>query len=66
MITAFLAYAVITVFAFAFNLDLVNGDGSPGSGALAPVSSAIHNLYASTFGAPWLVAMVVLVGCWAM
>ena len=66
MITAFLAYAVITVFAFAFNLDLVNGNGTPGSGALTPVSSAIHNLYASTFGAPWLVAMVVLVGCWAM
>ncbi len=65
MITAFLAYAVITVFAFAFNLDLV-GNGSPGSGALTPVSTAIHNLYASTFGAPWLVAMVVLVGCWAM
>lgn len=66
MITAFLAYAVITVFAFAFNLDLVNGNGSPGSGALTPVSTAIHNVYASTFGAPWLVAMVVIVGCWAM
>jgi TrbL/VirB6 plasmid conjugal transfer protein len=66
MITAFLAYAVITVFAFAFNLDLLNGNGTPGSGALTPVSTAIHNLYASTFGAPWLVAMVVLVGCWAM
>jgi hypothetical protein len=66
LITAFLAYAVITVFAFAFNLDLLNGNGTPGSGALTPVSSAIHNLYASTFGAPWLVAMVVLVGCWAM
>ncbi len=66
MITAFLAYMVITVFAFAFNLDLLNGNGTPGSGALTPVSTAIHNLYASTFGAPWLVAMVVLVGCWAM
>jgi hypothetical protein len=66
MITAFLAYAVITVFAFAFSLDLLNGNGTPGSGALTPVSAAIHNLYASTFGAPWLVAMVVLVGCWAM
>jgi hypothetical protein len=66
LITAFIAYAVITVFAFAFNLDLLNGNGTPGSGALTPVSSAIHNLYASTFGAPWLIAMVVLVGCWAM
>jgi hypothetical protein len=66
MITAFVANAVITLFAFAFNLDLVNGNGSPGSGALAPISTAIHNMYASTFGAPWLVAMVVIVGCWAM
>ena len=66
MITAFVANAVITLFGFAFNLDLVNGNGSPGSGALAPISTAIHNMYASTFGAPWLVAMVVVVGCWAM
>jgi hypothetical protein len=66
LITAFLAYAVITVFAFAFNLDLVNGNGTNGSGALAPVASAIHNLYAHTFGAPWLVAAIVLAGCWAM
>ncbi len=66
MFTAFVANAVITLFAFAFSLDLVDGDGSPGSGALTPVSTAIHNLYASTFGAPWLVAMVVIVGCWAM
>ncbi len=66
MITAFLANAVITLFAFAFNLDLLNGNGTPGSGALAPISTAIHNLYSSTFGAPWLVAAVVLAGCWAM
>jgi hypothetical protein len=66
MFTAFVANAVITLFAFAFSLDLVDGNGSPGSGALTPVSTAIHNLYASTFGAPWLVAMVVIVGCWAM
>ena len=66
LITAFLANAVITLFAFAFNLDLVNGNGTPGSGALAPVSQAIHNLYASTFGAPWLIVAVVLAGCWAM
>jgi hypothetical protein len=65
-ITAFLASGVILLFGLAFNLDLVNGDGRPGSGALAPVSQAIHNLYTSTFGAPWLIAMVVLVGCWAM
>jgi TrbL/VirB6 plasmid conjugal transfer protein len=66
MITAFLANAVITLFAFAFNLDLVNGNGSPGSGALTPISTAIHNLYTSTFGAPWLIVAIVLAGCWAM
>ena len=65
-ITLFLANGVILLFALAFNLDLVNGNGTPGSGALAPVSQAIHNLYASTFGTPWLIAMVTLVGCWAM
>jgi hypothetical protein len=64
-ITAFLAHWVILLFALAFNLDLVNGS-SAGSGALAPVSQAIHNLYTSTFGTPWLVAAVTLVGCWAM
>ena len=66
LLTAFLANAVITLFAFAFNLDLLNGNGSPGSGALAPISAAIHNLYSSTFGAPWLIVAVVLAGCWAM
>ena len=66
LLTAFLANAVITLFGFAFSLDLVNGNGSPGSGALTPISDAIHNLYASTFGAPWLIVAVVLAGCWAM
>jgi TrbL/VirB6 plasmid conjugal transfer protein len=65
-ITSLLADGVITLFGFAFNLDLVNGNGSPGSGALTPISSAIHNLYANTFGAPWLVVAIVLAGCWAM
>ena len=66
LLTAFLANAVITLFGFAFNLDLLNGNGTPGSGALAPISAAIHNLYSSTFGAPWLIVAVVLAGCWAM
>jgi hypothetical protein len=66
LITSFLANAVIVLFAFAFNLDLVNGNGTPGSGALTPVASAIHNLYTNTFGAPWLIAAIVLAGCWAM
>jgi hypothetical protein len=66
LITAFISNAVITLFAFAFSLDLVNGNGTPGSGALAPVSQAIQNIYASTFGQPWLVAAVALVSMWAM
>jgi hypothetical protein len=66
LITAFLANALVTLFAFAFSLDLLSGNGSPGSGALAPIATAIHNLYTSTFGAPWLIAAVVLAGCWAM
>ncbi len=66
MITAFVAYAVITLFAFAFSLDLVNGNGTPGSGALVPISQAIHNIYASTFGQPWLIAAVALVSIWAL
>jgi hypothetical protein len=66
LLTAFIANAVITLFGFAFNLDLLNGNGTPGSGALAPISAAIHNLYASTFGAPWLIVAIVLAGCWAM
>ncbi len=64
-ITLFLANGVILLFSLAFNLDLVNGS-TPGSGALAPVSQAIHNLYESTFGTPWLIAAITLVGCWAM
>jgi hypothetical protein len=66
LVTAFMANAVITLFGFAFNLDLVNGNGTPGSGALTPVSQAIHNLYTNTFGTPWLIAVITLTGCWAM
>jgi hypothetical protein len=66
LITSFLANGVILLFTLAFNLNLLTGNGTPGSGALTPVSRAIHNLYTSTFGTPWLIAMVTLVGCWAM
>jgi hypothetical protein len=65
LLTAFLANALITVFAFAFSLNLI-GNGTPGSGALTPVSEAIHTLYTSTLGEPWLVAAIVTAGCWAM
>jgi TrbL/VirB6 plasmid conjugal transfer protein len=66
LVTCFLANGVILLFALAFNLNLLTGNGQPDSGALAPVSQAIHSMYTSTFGTPWLVAMVTLVGCWAM
>lgn len=66
LITAFIAYAVITVFAFCFSLDLLNGNGSAGSGALTPVSQAVHNIYAHTFGTPWLIAAVSVLALWAM
>ncbi len=65
-LTCFLANGVILLFGLAFNLNLVTGSGAPGSGALTPVSQAIHGMYASTFGTPWLIAMVVLIGCWAI
>jgi hypothetical protein len=66
-LTSFLANAVISLFAFAFSLDLVNGSGATGgAGALAPVSQAIHAIYANVFGAPWLALAVSVVGIWAM
>lgn len=66
-LTAFLANALISLFTFAFSLDLVNGSRQTGgAGALAPVSAAIHSIYANVFGQPWLVLAVTVVGMWAM
>ena len=66
-ITAFVANALITLFAFAFSLDLVNGSqATGGTGALAPVSTAIGGLYAHTFGQPWMAIAITGAGCWAM
>jgi hypothetical protein len=65
--TSFLANLLITLFGFAFSLDLVNGSqATGGQGALAPVSRAIHTIYSDVFGAPWLVLAIAVVGCWAM
>ncbi|HEU5105177.1 MAG TPA: hypothetical protein VFU11_05005 [Solirubrobacterales bacterium] len=65
--TSFLANLLITLFSFAFSLDLVNGSqATGGQGALAPVSRAIHAIYSDVFGAPWLVLAVVVAGIWAM
>jgi hypothetical protein len=65
--TVFAAWGVIELFAFAFSLDLVNGSSATGgAGALGPVSQAIHQIYASAFGAPWLVLALSAVAIWAM
>jgi hypothetical protein len=67
LITSFLAKSVIELFAFSFNLDLVNGSSATGgAGALGPVSQAIHSIYANVFGAPWLVLAFSAVALWAM
>ncbi len=66
-LTAFIANTVITLFAFAFSLDLVNGSqATGGAGALAPVSNAVRSIYSSVFGAPWMVLAVTAAGLWAM
>ena len=66
-LTSFLANALISLFSFAFSLDLVNGSqATGGAGALAPVSQAIHSIYSNVFGAPWLVLAISVVGIWAM
>jgi len=66
-LTSFLANTLISLFAFAFSLDLLNGSAETGgAGALAPVSRAIHSIYADVFGAPWLVLAISVVGIWAM
>lgn len=65
--TSFLANLLITLFSFAFSLDLVNGSqATGGAGALAPVSRAIHSIYADVLGEPWLVLAVAIAGIWAM
>jgi hypothetical protein len=67
LLTSFIAKVTIEIFAFAFNLDLVNGSGATGGvGALGPVSQAIHSIYANVFGAPWLVLAFSAVALWAM
>ncbi|HEX3325045.1 MAG TPA: hypothetical protein VHR65_07965 [Solirubrobacterales bacterium] len=65
--TSFLANLLITLFGFAFGLDLVNGSqATGGAGALAPVARAIHSIYADVLGQPWLVLGVAIAGIWAM
>jgi len=66
-LTAFISNAVITLFTFAFSLDLVNGSqATGGAGALAPVSNAVRSIYTGVFGGPWMVLAVTAAGLWAM
>jgi hypothetical protein len=66
-VTSFLANTLISLFQFAFSLDLLNGSkATGGAGALAPVAAAIHSIYAHVFGPPWLVLAISIVGMWAM
>lgn len=65
-LTAFVAKTTITLFTFAFSLDLIGSQRSGGAGALAPVSEAVRSMYRTVFGGPWLSAAVVLTGIWAM
>jgi hypothetical protein len=66
-LTAFLADALITLFGFAFSLDLVRGSkATGGAGALEPVGQAIRTLYANVLGRPWLAVSIAIVGLWAM
>ncbi|HST37952.1 MAG TPA: hypothetical protein VLK58_00520 [Conexibacter sp.] len=66
-LTAFLANAVITLFTFAFSLDLVNGSSATGgNGALAPVSEAVRTIYRDVFGQAWMTVAVLIAGMWAI
>jgi hypothetical protein len=66
-VAAFTANAMIELFALAFSVDLLNGSSATaGSGALAPITDTIHNLYAHTLGEPWMEVAIILAGCWAM
>ena len=65
--TAWLARTLIDLFGFAFSLDLLNGsEATGGAGALGPVARAIHSIYATVFGGPWMVLAISAAGLWAM
>ncbi|MEX2464492.1 MAG: type IV secretion system protein, partial [Gaiellaceae bacterium] len=63
-LTKFLVLTTISLFTWAFSLDLLGGGSGPG--ALAPVSEAVERIYAHTFGAAWLAVGIVLAGLWGI
>ena len=64
-LTRFLVLTMISLFTWAFSLDLLNGNGS-GGGALAAVARAIHTVYATTFGHSWLIVGILAAGLWGI
>ena len=63
-ITYMLINGVISLFTWAFSLDLLGAES--GDGALAPVADFLHELYSSTFGEQWLITGIILAGMWGM
>jgi hypothetical protein len=60
--TRFLVNGVITLFLFAFSLDLVGGQGSAGGrGALGPIATATRAIY-DVLGHDWLPTAIALAG----
>ena len=68
LVTSFLANLLITLFSFAFSLDLVNGSqATGGQGALAPVSARDPQRSTPTSSArPGSSLAVAVAGIWAM
>ena len=64
-LTKLLVLAVISLFSWAFSLDLIAG-GPRGGGALEPISAAVERLYARSFGQSWLVVGILLAGLWGI
>jgi hypothetical protein len=62
--TRFLVNGVITLFMFAFSLDLVGGGSDGRPGALTPVAAATRAIY-DVLGQDWLPAAIALAGAMA-
>jgi hypothetical protein len=60
-----LVLAVISLFTWAFSLDLLNGSGGS-SGALGPIAEAIQTLYTHSLGRSWLAVGILLAGLWGI
>jgi hypothetical protein len=61
-VTSLLVSATISVFTWAFSLDLLNGS----DGALIPIGDAISSLYENVIGEAWMVAAILVAGLWGI